>query len=69
MPVDRRAARELARLCRVFEGDYHYPAGLFHQAADMIDALLDEVERLERTKGDLHDVSTVSESDDREPGA
>lgn len=31
---------------RNFEGEYHYPAGLLNDAADYIDALEREVERL-----------------------
>ena len=67
MSIDRRAARAVAQLCRTFEGDYNYPAGLFQRAAETIEQLVDELEQLEQREGKTDEVSTMPNGNDGEP--
>ena len=46
-------------LLRTFEGEYHYPNGLLADAADYIDALEAEIERLQQPAQVMRDVNGV----------
>ena len=52
--------RKLQVMLRTFEGEYHYPNGLLADAADYIDALEREIERLQQPAPVVRDVNGVA---------